>query len=58
VKNAITLLATLILLAACGVDGEPVQPAAVTGVGVTPSGVNASGGVGLGTVPLWLWLGL
>lgn len=44
-------------LAACGVDGEPVQPSLNAGVGISNSGVHAGGSVGLHKGPLSLYLG-
>ena len=40
-------LAALSLLAACGADGEPAQPTANIGVGVSTSGAYASTSVGV-----------
>ena len=45
------------VLTACGVDGEPVQPTVSAGVGVSSSGVNVGGAVGLHKGPLSLYLG-
>lgn len=45
-------------LAACGADGEPVQPTETAGISVSSGGVHASGGVGLQKGPLGLFLGL
>lgn len=41
------VLLTCLALAACGADGEPVQPTANVGVGVSSSGVHAGGSVGV-----------
>ena len=35
-------LSALTVLAACGVDGEPIRPSMTTSVGVGSSGVNGS----------------
>lgn len=56
-RRGILTLAVLTLLAACGVDGEPVQPTLNAGVGISSSGVTPYGGVGLQTGPLSLFLG-
>ncbi|MEP2028608.1 MAG: hypothetical protein ABJI96_07855 [Paracoccaceae bacterium] len=57
-RNAIALLAVMVVLTACGVDGEPIRPTAAVGVSVTPNGVYPSAGLGASTGPLSLWLGL
>lgn len=57
-KQTIAFVSAMAFLAACGVDGEPIQPTAAAGVSVTPNGVYPSAGVGLRTGPLSLWLGL
>ena len=64
------LVISLALLAACGADGEPEQPApsdgrdevrvtgdATVGISVGASGTQAYGGVGLGRGPVSVWLG-
>lgn len=43
----IVLLLSCLALAACGADGEPVQPTASMDVGVSSSGVHAGGSVGV-----------
>ncbi|MEM1005669.1 MAG: argininosuccinate lyase [Pseudomonadota bacterium] len=45
-------------LAACGADGEPVQPTASVGVGVGSSGTYVGGGVGLRRGGLGIYLGV
>jgi hypothetical protein len=40
------------LLAACGADGEPIQPTANLGVGVSSSGVSAGASVGVRRGPV------
>lgn len=45
------------MLAACGADGEPVQPSANVNVGVGTSGAHASANVGLSKGPWNLSLG-
>ncbi len=58
-KVTLSLLA-LAALAACGADGEPVppvQPTVSAGVGVSSSGVNVGGAVGLHRGPVSLYLG-
>ncbi len=44
-------------LAACGADGEPVQPTLNAGVNVSSSGVHVGGGLGLHKGPFSLNLG-
>ena len=55
-KLILSLLA-VVTLTACGVDGEPVQPTLNAGVGVSSSGVNVGGAVGLHKGPMSLYLG-
>ena len=50
-------LLAVVALTACGVDGEPVQPTLNAGVGVSNSGVNVGGAVGLHKGPVSLYLG-
>lgn len=47
-----------LLLAACGVDGEPVQPLGGVNVTLSPSGVGFGANVGLQKGPLRVGLGL
>ncbi|UWR21713.1 hypothetical protein [Sulfitobacter sp. S190] len=44
-------------LAACGVDGEPVQPSGGVTVVLTNSGSHIGGGVGLSRGPVTLGVG-
>jgi hypothetical protein len=48
----------LLALAACGVDGAPVQPVGGLNVSLTPSGVGLGAYVGLKKGPLQIGLGL
>ncbi len=50
----------LLVLAGCGVDGEPVRPSLGTTIGVGSSGVRASTSVGavLGNVNVGVGVGL
>lgn len=41
------LFLVCLAVAACGADGEPVQPTANVGVGVSSSGVHAGATVGV-----------
>ena len=41
------LLLTCLALAACGADGEPVQPTANVGVSMSNSGVHTGASVGV-----------
>ena len=56
-RNWIFALLSGASLAACGVDGEPVQPTLNAGVGVSNSGVHVGGAVGLHKGPLSIFLG-
>jgi uncharacterized lipoprotein len=49
---------TVLMLSACGVDGEPVQPTGGVNVSLTPSGVGLGANVGLRKGPLSLGVGL
>lgn len=53
-------LISIVFIAACGANGEPVRPSVNTGVTVSNSGIstNVSTGVKLGGVDLSLGLGL
>jgi hypothetical protein len=55
-KKVIVLSA--LLLAACGVDGEPVQPTGGVKVTLSTSGVGLGANVGLSKGPLRIGLGL
>lgn len=55
-KRLVVLAA--LLLAACGVDGEPVQPTGGVNVALSPSGVGLGANVGLRKGPLRIGLGL
>jgi len=48
----------LLALAACGADGEPVQPDASIAVGVGSNGVKVGGTVGVNRGPLRLGVSL
>ncbi len=52
------LIGVTLGLAACGVDGEPVQPTLNANVGVSSGGAHVNGGVGLHKGPLSVFLGL
>lgn len=56
-RRLVLALGAALLLAACGVDGEPVRPSANVGVGVSNSGVHAGGSVGLHKGPFNIFLG-
>ena len=60
-QGAMKRIAFLILcagLAACGADGEPVQPTVATSVTVGTNGVSTSTGVAVRKGPLTLGLSL
>lgn len=52
------LVITILVLAGCGADGEPVQPMLNAGVSITPDGVAPHVGVGLNQGPFSIFLGL
>ncbi|MFD2740382.1 hypothetical protein ACFSUD_12415 [Sulfitobacter aestuarii] len=54
----IALIPTLLALAACGVDGEPVRPTGAAQVTISSGGVSAATRVGLRQGPVSLSLGL
>ncbi|MBY6067550.1 hypothetical protein KUW17_12410 [Leisingera aquaemixtae] len=57
-RNMIFALLGLMVLSACGADGEPVQPTLNAGVGVgSGGGVHVGGAVGLHKGPLSVFLG-
>ncbi len=45
-RSAIALM-TLLALGACGVDGEPLRPAANAGITIGPGGVRTTASVGV-----------
>ena len=51
------ILVVLSALAACGADGEPVQPTMTAGLTVGSGGVRVGGGVGVSQGPISLMLG-
>lgn len=55
-KKIIVLSA--LLLASCGVDGEPVQPTGGVNVSLSSSGIGLGANVGLKKGPLRIGLGL
>ncbi|MEP1765690.1 MAG: hypothetical protein ABJJ53_03395 [Sulfitobacter sp.] len=54
----IAAILTTILLASCGVDGEPVQPTGGAKVSLSSSGVGLGANLGLKKGPLRIGLGL
>lgn len=52
------MLLGVLMLAACGVDGEPMQPAGGVNVSLSPSGVGLGANMGLTSGPLQVGLGL
>ncbi|SLN50745.1 argininosuccinate lyase [Ruegeria meonggei] len=46
------------VLAACGADGEPIQPTMSANIGVGSSGTHVGGGVGLRSGGFGVYLGL
>ncbi|WP_295313753.1 hypothetical protein [Roseobacter sp.] len=51
-------LALTALVAACGVDGEPVRPTVNGGVTISNSGVYPSATISLSRWPVWIGVGL
>ena len=49
---------SLAVLAACGADGEPIQPSMNTNIGVGSNGVSASTGVSVRKGPISVDWGL
>jgi hypothetical protein len=58
VLRVVLLIAAGFALAACGADGEPIQPTASLGIGVGSSGTHVGGGVGLQRGGLGVYLGV
>lgn len=56
--RVIALIGATVTLAACGADGEPVQPTLNANVGVSSSGAYVGGGVGLHKGPVSVFLGI
>jgi hypothetical protein len=56
-RITVAAMLALTVLAACGVDGEPVQPSMNATVGLGSSGIYARGGIGLDQGPVSLYLG-
>lgn len=56
ITTAIFLLGCIVLVG-CGADGEPIQPSMNANIGVSGSGVNSYGAVGLHQGPVSLYLG-
>lgn len=53
-----TALTLLVVLAACGANGEPTRPSMNAGLSVSPNGVTPSLSIGTHVGPVWLSLGL
>ncbi len=51
------LFAVCAALAGCGADGEPIHPTFAGSVSVGSSGVYTSGGVGLSSGPISIFVG-
>lgn len=51
------VLSAALIIAGCGVDGEPVQPTLGAGINVSPSGVSLGGRLGLRRGPISIGLG-
>lgn len=48
----------LLGLAACGVDGKPIQPSADVNVGVGSGGVRTGGTIGVSQAPISVGVGV
>ena len=57
IRPVLMALSCIAFLSACGADGEPVQPSLNANVGVSGSGVNVNGGVGLSQGPFNIFVG-
>lgn len=53
-----TIILAAVLLAACGVDGEPVQPTGGVNVTLNGNGVGLGANLGLKKGPIRIGLGL
>lgn len=58
IVRVVLLIAAGFALAACGADGEPIQPTASLGVGIGSSGTHVGGGVGFRRGGLGVYLGV
>ena len=56
--RVLCLLSLLSVLAACGVDGEPIRPSVSGAVTINSGGVYPSVGVGVNQGPISVFLGL
>ncbi len=56
-SKVVCLLAGLLVLASCGVDGEPIRPSFGAGINVSSSGVHVGGAVGASKGPVSVSLG-
>lgn len=56
-RTCIVTTMCCIILAACGADGDPIQPTMDLGVGVGSSGVHTYGGLGLSSGAVSVFLG-
>lgn len=58
IVRVVLFIAAGFALAACGADGEPIQPTASLGVGIGSSGTHVGGGVGFRRGGLGVYLGV
>ena len=58
VMKPVLWIALCSLVAACGVDGEPITPTLAANVGVGSSGVSSNVGVGMNKGPFSVFWGL
>lgn len=54
----VMVLAALVTLSACGVDGEPIRPTAGAYIGAGSGGVHSNVGVGVSQGPVSVFVGL
>ena len=56
-KHVLLAILTMLVLAGCGADGEPVQPTLDATLGIGSSGVHSYGALGLHQGPVSVYLG-
>lgn len=57
ILRVLQLIAVGFVLAACGADGEPIQPTMNATVGIGSSGTHVGGGIGLRRGGLGIYVG-
>ena len=56
--RVLIVLGVVVLVSACGVDGEPVRPSLNAGIGISGSGIHLGGAVGVSKGPVTVSVGL